>query len=173
MATPITAIPTTITQILNVPNQTLTPGTTTTNTNIIPNIINPNVLIPASTVTVPTAQTANQTFVVPTTIQNIIAPNPSNTVINQVVAQSLVRCKNGQALNVFGDTNYAKKSYNHWMSFIIVGAILLAIIALILLFAVCTDSLSNTARIILTVLGLMLLFALAVALAIKASQTKL
>ena len=74
---------------------------------------------------------------------------------------------------MFGDYNYANKSSNHFMAFIIVAAALLAIIAAILLIAVCTDCLSQKIKIILAVLGLMLLFALAVVLAIKASQTRL
>jgi len=56
------------------------------------------------------------------------------------------------------------------MIFTIVGAGLLAIVALALLIAICTDCISDNAKIALGVIGGLLLFALGIVHAIKAAQ---
>ena len=145
----------------NVINQNVVPNVI--NQNVVPNVINQNVINPNVINSFTNSNQFNKGYFL-----------PNGTFVNYTQDQlQNLKCKGGQAVNVFGDNNYAYKSYRHWMAFIIVAAILLAIIAFILLIAVCTDSLSSKVRIILTVLGLMLLFALAVVIAIMASQTNL
>ena len=77
---------------------------------------------------------------------------------------------NNPGIIYVGDTNYSNRDFNQFAAFIIIAAGLTFFISIVLLVALCADKLSPKIRHVLATFNLILEFAIAVAVAIAASQ---
>lgn len=77
---------------------------------------------------------------------------------------------NNPSIVYIGDTNYTDRDYHQFAAFVIIAAGLTFFISIVLLVALCADKLSPRVRHVLATFNLILEFAIAVTVAIAASQ---